>query len=106
MDEFNFYWKPTFNISLKLLKNIENIRFDNQRQEPNVFSMSIYKNNKVMKTIRRKPMGGSWTSLNINSNGAEVLWPIGSNDKHKDFPKAKEKIDDSRNIKKHKAFYQ
>ena len=51
-------------------------------------------------------MGGSWTSLNINSNGAEVLWPIGSNDKHKDFPKAKEKIDDSRNIKKHKAFYQ
>jgi hypothetical protein len=60
---FNFSKKISFNLSLKLLKNNKNIIFDNQRKEPNIFSISIHKNNKITKTIRKEHKE---RSLNIN----------------------------------------
>jgi hypothetical protein len=51
---FNFSKKLSFNLSLKLLKNNKNIILDNQRKEPNIFSISIHKNNKIAKIIRRE----------------------------------------------------
>lgn len=46
-----------FNMSLKSLKHIKDIRFSNKRKEPYVFCMRIYKHNKVVKTVIRKHKG-------------------------------------------------
>jgi hypothetical protein len=34
----------------------------------------------------KKQGAGPYTSLKINSSGAEVLWPVDPKDRHDDFP--------------------
>jgi len=57
------------------MENKKYIRFRNKRIIPYIFGVHIDKNNKITKA-----------SLNIKLNEAEVLWPVGLNNRHNDFP--------------------
>ena len=53
LNRFNFSTKLSFDEDLKLMKHIEDIRFEDKRIKPDKFRMRIHKNNKITKTIRR-----------------------------------------------------
>jgi hypothetical protein len=53
LNRFNFSRKLSFDEDLKLMKHIEDIRFEDKRIKPDKFHMRIHKNNKITKTIRR-----------------------------------------------------
>jgi hypothetical protein len=50
---FDFLRELSFNQDLKLMKQIEYIRFDDNRVKPDKFRMCIQINNKISKAIQR-----------------------------------------------------
>jgi len=68
------------------MENKKYIRFRNKRIISYIFDVHIDKNNKITKAIKRKIKAGPQASLNIKLNEAEVLWPVGLNNRHNDFP--------------------